>query len=79
MGWPGEDGVLLPPEVLVDHLGTMRSSSILLEDDPFEVLEEVVNGPSQLILQNNYVGATVETLWEAAGPTHSFAGQEPHT
>ena len=76
-GWPGEDGVLLPPEKVSHHLGPVWSSPILLEDDPFEVRKIVGDGGHQLVLQDGQVRGSVNTLWEAAGGSNSLAGQAP--
>ena len=59
----------------LNHLGPMRSSPILLEYDPLEVLEVQVNGPLELVLQDYQICGPVNALWEAAGPSNSLACQ----
>ena len=74
MGWPGEHGVLLSPEIVLHNLGPMRSSPILLKDDPLEVLKVQVYGADKFLLQDGQVGGAVNSLWEAAGVADSLAG-----
>ena len=52
----------------------MRSSPILLEQDPLEVLVIVGDGGHQLVLQDGQVGGSVNTLWEAAGVPNTLTG-----